>query len=204
MSVRVGLVLAGIAAAAVAAAVLMDRPERSGRAAASLFAPPPGRGSEHPRGVRVGCAQRSEADFPGAFSDPDNMRIGPLTFVGGVRTAQDPPSVIREHDGQKLPLLVRAGHVVTVRIPRQARDRARLAYGPLPQGRVRLEEAHHTITFRACRRGRPSGSSAPEPVTFWSGFVMVREPGCVPLLAWVDDEPSPRRRVMSLGAGRCE
>jgi hypothetical protein len=211
VSVRVALVLASAVAVTVAVTVLAsadDSGETGGSARSipsSAPASAPGEGRDHPRGVRVRCRDRSEADFPGAFSDPDNMVIGPLVFVGGAATANDPPSLIREYDGQKLPLLVRAGHVVTVQIPEHKRDFARLAYGrDLPQGRVRLEDAHHTITFRACRRNQRSGSRAPAPVTFWSGFVMVREPGCVPLLAYVDDEPSPRRKVMSLGAGRCD
>jgi hypothetical protein len=205
MSVRMGLVLAGVAAAAVAVAVVAsaDRSERAGRPAAALSSSP-GDAAERPRGRRVGCGQRSEADFPGAYSDPDNMRIGPLVFVGGVRVADDPPRVIRKYDGQKLQLLVRAGRVVTVSIPRHAREGARLAYGWMRDGRRRLEDMPHTITFKACRRGRPSGSTANGPVTFWPGLVMVREPGCVPLRAWVDDERRPRRRVMSLGAGRCD
>jgi hypothetical protein len=200
MWIRVFLVLAGVSAAAVAVGS-PGGSEQSGRQAASLSSQPEG---ERPRGVRVGCGQRSMADFPGAYSDPGNMRIGPLVFIGGVRVADDPPSVIREFDGQKLPLIVRAGHVVTVSIPRHARDRAGLAYGRMPQGPRRLEDARHTIRFKACRRGFRSGSRANGPVTFWSGFVLVSEPTCVPLRAWVDDEPKPRRRVMSLGAGDCD
>jgi hypothetical protein len=195
------LVLAGAVAVTAAAAVLAAADDPGATRASN---PPSAGAADHPRGVRVGCRDRSMADFPGAFSDPGNLVIGPLVFVGGVTTANDSPATILEFDGQKLPVLVRAGHVVTLRIPKHRRDFARLAYGPLPQGRVRLKDAHHTVTFKACRRGQRSGSTAPEPVTFWSGFVMVREPGCVPLLAWVDDEPSPWRQVISLGAGACE
>jgi hypothetical protein len=200
MWIRVCFVLAGVSAAAFAVAS-PGGSERSGRPAASLPSPQEG---ERPRGVRVGCGQRSEADFPGAYSDPDNLRIGPLVFIGGVRAAEDSPSVIRRHGGQKFPLIVRAGRVVTVSIARSARADARLGYGRMPDGRPRLEDAPHTITFKACRRGRPSGSRANGPVTFWSGFVLAREPVCVPLRAWVDDEKSPRRRVMSLAAGDCD
>lgn len=144
---------------------------------------------------------RSEADFGQAFTDPGNLVVGPLLLVGGAEPTS--PAVILAHDGQKYPLLVKAGHTVTVQLPRGARRTAGLAYGPLPEGRVRLSDAHDAITFIACRPDEPSGSSAGGPVTFWSGFVMTRAPDCVPLNVYVDDEPSPRRAVVPVGPGPC-
>jgi hypothetical protein len=107
---------------------------------------------------------------------------------------------------------------VTVRLARAARPFAGLAYGglghgPLPQGRrVRLRDTTDAMTFAACRSGRPSATHRPEgpsgssvdgqAVTFWSGFVLTREPRCVPLEVFVDDEPSPRRVALALGR-RC-
>jgi hypothetical protein len=83
----------------------------------------------HPRGVIVDCARRSEANFPGAFAKPRNLVVGPLALVG----AGDPTSasVVREFGGNKFPLLVKAGHIVTVRLPRAVRSFAGLAYGGL-------------------------------------------------------------------------
>jgi hypothetical protein len=153
---------------------------------------------------------RSEANFPGGFTDPRNLVVGPLALVGGAYTD---PGTVREFGGNKFPLLVRAGHVVTVRIGRPARHAAALAYGPLPQRReVKLNEAYQTVTFAACGPGRPSRQYRPEGpsgshadgevVTFWSGFVIARAPACIPLDVYVDDARSPQRVGLSLGR-RC-
>jgi hypothetical protein len=156
----------------------------------------------HPRGVILDCSVRSEADFGPAFSDPSNLVVGPLALVGGAEPSS--AATILAHGGQKYPLLVKAGHTVTVRLPRGARRTAGLAYGPFPEGRLQLGDAHDTITFVACRPDEASGSSAGGPVTFWSGFVMTRAPDCVPLDVYVDDEASPRRAVVPVGPGPCE
>jgi hypothetical protein len=141
------------------------------------------------------------ADFGPAFADSRNLVVGPLLLVGGAEIT--PEAVVLEHDGQKFPLLVKAGHTVTVQVPRNVRPTAELAYGPHPEGRIRVRDAHHTITFVACRPDQSSGSSAGGPVTFWSGFVMTSVPRCLPLHVYVDDEPSPRRVVLSLGMDPC-
>jgi hypothetical protein len=69
------------------------------------------------------------------------------------------------------------------------------------------------MTFVACRPGRPPssyrdyGPSASyadgQAVTFWSGFVVLRRPACVPLDVYVDDDPSPQHAVIDMGAGDC-
>ena len=64
-----------------------------------------------------------------------------------------------------------------------------------------MGDGHHTVTFVACSAGE-SRSTAGGPVTFWSGFVMVSEPACVPLDVYIDDEPRPRRVKIELGR-RC-
>jgi hypothetical protein len=168
----------------------------------------------HPRGTLVDCARRSEANFPGAFADPRNVVVGPLVLVGAAYTSA---SVVREFGGNKFPLLVKAGHTVTVRLPRAVRGAVGLAYSGLgkrrlPQGKTRLRDAADTMTFVACepgapsaryRREGPSGSYADEEqVTFWSGFVVARAPRCVPLEVHVDDAPAPHRIGLSLGR-RC-
>jgi hypothetical protein len=93
---------------------------------------------------------------------------------------------------------------VTVELSPSTRRGAGLAYGPLPQGETYLRDTHRVVTFIACRHGQSSGSSVDgRPVTFWSGSVLARSPRCVPLLVWVDAEPSPRRAVVRLGVRRC-
>lgn len=170
----------------------------------------------HPRGVIVDCARRSEARFPGAFTSPRNLVVGPLVLNGAGEPT--PASVIRQFGGNKFPLLVKAGHSVTVRIRGAVRRSAGLAYAGLgkrllPQGEVKLSDAARTMTFVACgpgsptRRYRPDGPSGSyadgQPVTFWSGFVLSPTPACVRLDVYVDDDPYPRNAVIDMGKGGC-
>lgn len=155
-----------------------------------------------PRGVVEDCSTSSQASFPGAFDDQQNVVVGPLVLVGATDT---PASTVGEFGGDKFPALVKAGHRVTVALSPGTRAVAGLGYGPLPQ-EVELtpRDGHRVVTFAACGRGEDSGSDADgRPVTFWSGFVLASSPTCVPLDVWVDDEPSPRRAVIRLGVPRC-
>jgi hypothetical protein len=130
-------------------------------------------------------------------------------LVGGGYTD---PSTVREYGGNKFPLLVRAGHIVTVRLHRHWRHDAGLAYGPLPQGELKLRDTHHRVTFVACLPGKATGAYDPDgpsasdasgvAVTFWSGFVLTRAPACIPLDVYVDGERAPRRVGLALGR-RC-
>ena len=148
-------------------------------------------GDRHPLGTRVGCDTQSGAGFPGAYANRRNRVVGPLAMIGGATPTG--PANVAKHGGNKFPLLVRAGHTVTVSVPASHRATAGLNYGFQP---LRA----HTITFTACSAGR-SESRADGPVTFWSGFVLTTTPSCVPLDVWVDYR-RPRRRVgVALGRG---
>ncbi len=152
------------------------------------------------RRAREDCSTRSEARFPGAFTDDGNLVVGPLVLMGGTYTDA---RTVRKFGGQKFPLLVKAGHTVRVQVGPRGRRVAGLAYGPLPEGETTMRDTYASVTFVACRPGGPSGSSADGvSVTFWSGFVLTRTPACVPLDIYVDKEPSPRRVGLSLGR-RC-
>jgi hypothetical protein len=157
--------------------------------------------------VTAGCDRRSMASFPGGFTSSRNLVVGPLALQGAGEPT--PASVVREFGGNKFPLLVKAGHTVTLRVTGDARKVAGLAYAglgkrPLPDGEVKLRDTTPAMTFVACRAGQRSGSSADgEPVTFWSGFVVLRRPACVPLEVQVDDEPAPRRAVIDMGGRDC-
>lgn len=106
--------------------------------------------------------------------------------------------------GNKFPLLVKAGHRVTLELSPSTRKGAGLAYGPLPQGEMRLRDAHRIVTFVACPRGEPSGSSADgQSVTFWSGGILSTSARCVPVQVWVDGASEPRRVVIHLGTRNC-
>jgi hypothetical protein len=157
--------------------------------------------SKPPEAVVADCANRSEASFPKAFSDPRNLVIGPLVLVGAARAVYTPGRFV---GGQKFPALVENGHRVTVELSRGTRRFAALAYGPLPQGELHLRDAHRIVSFVACARGERSGSSAgAHAVTFWSGFVLAASPRCVPLRVWADAERSPRLVELRLGVRRC-
>lgn len=152
------------------------------------------------RRAREDCSTRSEARFPGAFTGDGNLVVGPLVLMGGTFTDAN---TVRKFGGNKFPLLVKAGHTVTVQVAPRGRRVAGLAYGPLPAGGAQMRDTYTSVTFVACRLGGPSGSSADGvAVTFWSGFVLTRTPACVPLNIYVDKEPSPRRVGLSLGR-RC-
>jgi hypothetical protein len=164
-----------------------------------------------PRGVVVDCAKRSEANFPGAFTDRRNLVVGPLVLIGGGEPT--PEDVVWEFGGNRFPLIVKAGHTVTVRLSANPRRFAGLAYGPQPQGETRLRNTHRAIAFVACAPGKPSATYRPDgpsgssadgvAVTFWSGFVLTRRPACLPLDVHVNGEPTARRAVLNLGEHRC-
>jgi hypothetical protein len=183
-------------ATAIVVALATSVAAQSAGRSKQLAASSPGR----PAGVVAGCAMRSEASFPGAFSNPRNLVVGSLVLIGAGGT----PTFSSAFGGNKFPLLVRAGHRVTVELSTRTRKVAGLAYGPLPQGEVRLRDAHRVVTFMACGRGERSGSNADgRSVTFWSGGVLAGSPRCVPLLVWVDAARAPRRVVIRLGVRRC-
>ena len=147
----------------------------------------PAKGVGHPIGVRVGCAQQSGADFPGAYTRRGNLVAGPLALVGGA-TFTD-AATVRRFGGNKFMALLRPGHTATVSVAASHRATAGLTYGSHVTGEPAPER---TVTFTSCPAGR-SRSSANGPVTFWSGFVTTSVPACVPLDVWIDAEP--RRRV---------
>ena len=214
MSRRLGAAIAGWATIVAVALVLVvskesstpTAPRQAGTGAtlkSPATAPSLATGS-----AREDCSTRSEANFPGAFTDRRNLVVGPLVLVGGAHTDA---STVREFGGNKFPLLVEAGHVVTLRLAHPARD-AGLAYGPLPQGATKLRDTHQSVTFVACPPGRPSRRYSPygpsgsqadgTSVTFWSGFVLTRAPACLPLEIYVDDA-SARRVGLPVGR-RCD
>jgi hypothetical protein len=153
-----------------------------------------------PRGVAENCSTRSEAAFPGAFTNPSNFVVGPLVLTG----ARGSPPFAPSFHGQKFPLLVGVGHRVTLALSTSTRKFAGLGYGPLPQGDVGVRQAHRVVTFIACRRDEPSGSRADgEAVTFWSGGILATGPRCVPISVWIDAAERPRHIVIRLGVTRC-
>jgi hypothetical protein len=150
------------------------------------------------RHARNDCSRQSGAGFPDAFTSRYNFVHGPLVLIGGAYTD---PGTVREFGGNKFPLLVRAGHRVTIALAPKARRFAALAYGPLPQGEIHQRDAYHSATFIACPPGKSISRADGAEVTFWSGFVLTRRPACLPLDISVDRGP-PERVGLALGK-RC-
>jgi len=137
------------------------------------------------------CATQSGASFPHAFTSRDNLAIGPLALVGA-GTFTDAETV-RRFGGNKFPLLVAAGHTVTIEVTLR---QASLAYGS------HSRTGHRVMTFGACNRHDAASKADRRPVTFWSGFVQTMQPACVPLRIWIDRERKPRQAHIALGK-RC-
>jgi hypothetical protein len=159
---------------------------------------------ERPLGVVADCAKGpwTPQGSLSVFGGRGTLVVGPLAMVGAAVT---PGYYSESFHGNKFPLYLKAGHRVTLALTPGTRGRAGLAYGPLPEGDVRVPDAHRVITLIACRRGEYSpGRGGPAGrVSFWAGGVVALAPRCVPLLIWVDDEPSPRRAVIHLGVTDC-
>jgi hypothetical protein len=186
MTLRARILTASAAAAAAALLALVLVREPSPAAAPPVA------------GRTVGCREQSGARFPGAYRDRRNLVVGPLALIGGA-TFTD-AATARRFGGNKYPLLLRPGHTVRVAVApaRGARANAGLSYGPHEDRSTQTDDA---ITFVACS-ARRSASRADGRVTFWSGFVSVREPACVPLDVVVDGAATPRRVRIELGR-RC-
>jgi hypothetical protein len=104
----------------------------------------------------------------------------------------------------KSPVLLRAGHTVTIKITGDAR-RSTGFVGFGGHGGTTLADSRGTVTFTACGRHQSSGSSVGgQPVTFWAGGFAAPPAGvCVPLDFYVDHSRVAHRVVISLAAGTC-
>ena len=172
--------------------------------AAMVAQPLPAAAKSPHTGHQATCAKQSGASFPRAFTSRANLVAGPFSMIGAGRFTSR--ATVREFGGNKFPALVRAGHTVTVALSRRANRSASLFYaigsgGVLTETRVR--DGRRAITFRSCSARRAISDADGDPVTFWSGFVVVAKPMCVRLKIWIDDAPAPRRARIPLGR-RCD
>jgi hypothetical protein len=187
---RAGLALAVILAAVAASRLGADEPAAQRRAAAP--APPAAHVAR--------CARQSMASFPGAYTSRDNLVVGPLAMIGARRFMT--PEDARYFGGNKYPLVVRAGRTVTVEV---ARRDASLFYASRGGGiltETEVADGHRAIAFHACGPRRSGSDADGDPVTFWSGFVVVAKPMCVRLRVWVGKSGAPRRASIPVGR-RC-
>lgn len=157
---------------------------------------------ERPRGVVEDCSRISGfGESLRDFTLRRNLVVGPLALLRAGRTLAYAHAV----GGNKLFIVVRGGHRVTLELSPRTRRDAGLVFGPYRDPDVSLREARRVVTFIACRRGESSDSHLDAwPVSGWVGLLLARSPRCVPLLVWVDDEPSPRRAVIRFGVRTCE
>ena len=129
-----------------------------------------------------------------------NLVVGPLALLGAGRTLSYVPAV----GGNKIVVLVKGGHRVTLELPGAARPHVGLVFGKFASANVTPRQARRVVTFRACRRGESTAPWGDEwPVSGWMGGLVASSPRCVPLLVWVDDEPAPRRTVIRFGVDTC-
>ncbi|HZO35538.1 MAG TPA: hypothetical protein VFB41_01550 [Solirubrobacteraceae bacterium] len=116
------------------------------------------------------------------------------------------PGTVAQFGGNKYPAIVRAGHRVTVELPRDIRRSTSLLYADdnwsMPDGERSVGDGHQAVAFRACTAARSGSSYDGHQATFWSGFVLATVPRCVRIRVWVDDELTPRRAAIPLGE-RC-
>ena len=191
---RLGVAVAGTTLAMAVAVILAT----SGHAET---ADPAKQARERPRGVVVNCSSINLNGSLRAFTYRRNLVVGPLVLRNaGVMLEYAPAPA-----GTRSSCSSGGGHRVTLELSRRTRRDVGLGFGPLPEGEVRLGDAHRVVTFIACRRGeyhfRPPLDGW--PVSGWVGFLLASSPRCVPLFVWVDDEPRPRRAVIRFGVRDC-
>jgi hypothetical protein len=168
----------------------------AGAAVAAMAAAP-----RPPQGAPATCRHQSSAAFRESARD---LAIGPLLMVGARQYSSS--AVIARTGGQKYPMVLLAGHRVTVELPRAVRRTAALLYADdhwkLPDGERTVGDGHRVVAFRACTGERGSSSYDGREATFWSGFVLATVPRCLRVRIWIDDEPAPHRVAIALGR-RC-
>jgi hypothetical protein len=155
-----------------------------------------------PEGAPATCGNQSAAAFA---KRAENLVVGPLMLAGARRYTS--PEAVARLKGNKFPLVVLAGHRVTVEVPRSVRRSTSLLYADdkwerSGDGERRVEQGHRVVAFRACSSDRADSTLDGRPATFWSGFVVTTVPRCLTLRVWVDAATTPRRARIPLGK-RC-
>ncbi len=138
---------------------------------------------------------------------------GPVIFYFARSYASAPTSSFDPAGGrrgrywaQKLLVVVRAGAVARVVVPRAEQRHAALLYDPAAwtneEGAYRISDGQTAVAFEACAENRasPLGGPVGAPTQFNGGFV-VAGARCLPLL--VSTEQRTIRTTLSFGAGRC-
>jgi hypothetical protein len=109
------------------------------------------------------------------------------------------PAGAKEYGGNKYPLLLRAGRTVTVAVTRHSASLFYASRGGGVLTGTEVSDGHRAISFHSCGPRRAESDADGDPVTFWSGFVLVARPMCVPLKVWIGEARRPRRAAIPLG-----
>jgi hypothetical protein len=151
------------------------------------------------KGVKTAtCGIQSGASFSHAFTDPRNVAVGPFAFVNLRDAATQSHDNIQQHGGWKSPAVLRIKHRAVVTIDKDARPYARLDY---THSDARFRDLPHTVRYVACKKPSEAISNSDgKPVTFWSGFFVVKKiPACVGMKVKVDKR---RARHFKIAIGR--
>jgi hypothetical protein len=141
----------------------------------------------------VGCGDRSDGEFR---RGPENVTVGSFTLVGGRSYTARAADWIRDNGYAKMPVLVRPGHRVTLRIPAGLRAHVGLYYGTHGDAERSFAESDGALTFRSCRSGVSRSRLGGREVSFWSGgLVSDGTTLCVPLSIRIDGGPVRRVRL---------
>jgi hypothetical protein len=151
---------------------------------------------ERPRGAVEDCSTAPGWGRRDEFTRRHNLIVGPFALERARPMLGYAPDV----RGNKIFVHVKGGRRVTLELSPAMRHDVGFAFAPGSGFR----NWRRVVTFIACRRGQLSDSRFDGwPVTSWVGFLLASSPRCVPLLVWVDDEPSPRRAVIRFGVRDC-
>ena len=134
--------------------------------------------TERPRGVVAGCSMRAEADFPGAFKSSRNVVVGPVVLIGAAGT----PGFSYSFHGNKFPLLVKAGHRLTVELSTRTRKGAGLVCYRLHAENVTLP------TIAAHIHKGAAGVNGPVVVPFSAPGANGTSSGCTATTAAIIDD----------------
>ena len=137
------------------------------------------------------CSQQSGSGFTGPYTDPGSLVVGPFAWLGARRRGVD--GALEDTYRWKQPVLVKPGHTVTLKIAARARAVAGLTFGG---GDWSFRKTYAVVVFHACPASKAISLADGEPVTFWSGgIVLTRPAACVPLEIRIDRGPVQRRAV---------
>jgi hypothetical protein len=121
-------------------------------------------------GAPATCRHQSAAAFA---KRAENLVVGPL-MLSGARRYTSPTETVATLKGNKFPLVVLAGHRVTVEVPRSIRRSTSLLYADDKRERSgdalrRVQQGHGVVEFRPCSSDRANSTLDGGPETFWSG-----------------------------------